>query len=120
MEYEAPKSKCLLCDSEYTGRGMGKHLSSCIKKKLASGGNDLAGNYYHIAVQAAYDRDYFLHLLVSFNTTLEELDNFLRAIWLECCGHMSAFFREKWGGRSKSFKQGKRHCPRRRCSTVSV
>lgn len=97
MEYEAPKSRCLLCDSEYTGRGIGRHLSSCIKKKLAGGdGNELAGDYYHIAVQAAYDRDFFLHLLVSCNTTLEELDDFLRKIWLECCGHMSAFSRGKW------------------------
>jgi hypothetical protein len=24
-------------------------------------------------------------------TTLDELDNYLRAIWLECCGHLSSF-----------------------------
>jgi len=30
-------------------------------------------------------------LKVSGNSKLEELDQFLRDIWLECCGHMSAF-----------------------------
>ena len=25
------------------------------------------------------------------------LDHYLRAIWLECCGHLSQFFLEKWG-----------------------
>ena len=31
------------------------------------------------------------------NLTLEDLDDFLRNICLECCGHMSAFSRGKWG-----------------------
>jgi len=32
-----------------------------------------------------------MHLEVPADATLEELDDFLRNIWLECCGHMSAF-----------------------------
>ena len=43
---------------------------------------------YHIRVEAD---PYFLNLLLNQSTTLAELDDFLRAIWLECCGHMSAF-----------------------------
>ncbi|MBT9144001.1 MAG: hypothetical protein DDT29_02415 [Dehalococcoidia bacterium] len=32
-----------------------------------------------------------MHLSVPVNATLEDLDGFLRDIWLECCGHLSAF-----------------------------
>lgn len=34
---------------------------------------------------------YWLHLEVTISTTLAMLDRFLRDIWLECCGHLSAF-----------------------------
>lgn len=35
--------------------------------------------------------EYWLHLKVAGNARLEALDQFLRDIWLECCGHLSAF-----------------------------
>jgi hypothetical protein len=34
---------------------------------------------------------YWMHLEVSTGATLADLDQFLREIWLECCGHLSAF-----------------------------
>ena len=34
---------------------------------------------------------YWLHLEVQGDVRLTVLDAFLRAIWLECCGHMSQF-----------------------------
>lgn len=33
----------------------------------------------------------FLQLLVRSTSEMEKLDNFLRVIWLECCGHNSGF-----------------------------
>ena len=38
-----------------------------------------------------YDKDYWLIVEVSENATLKELDQFIRDIWVECCGHLSAF-----------------------------
>ncbi len=32
------------------------------------------------------------------SATLKDLDYYLRAIWLECCGHMSQFSIGGWGG----------------------
>jgi len=32
-----------------------------------------------------------MNLQVSANATLQNLDRFLRGIWLECCGHLSSF-----------------------------
>ena len=34
---------------------------------------------------------YWLHIEAPAAATLAQLDRFLRDIWLECCGHMSAF-----------------------------
>jgi hypothetical protein len=34
---------------------------------------------------------YWLHLDASSQATLDDLDRFLRDIWLECCGHLSVF-----------------------------
>lgn len=42
-------------------------------------------------VEARYSSAYWLHLEVPADARLEVLDSFLRQIWLECCGHMSAF-----------------------------
>ncbi len=34
---------------------------------------------------------YWLHIEIAAKATLEDLDSFLRAVWLECCGHLSSF-----------------------------
>lgn len=36
-------------------------------------------------------KDYWLIVETSEDTTLKELDKFIRDIWVECCGHLSAF-----------------------------
>ena len=33
---------------------------------------------------------------IKANATLRELDDFLRNIWLECCGHLSSFEIGRW------------------------
>ncbi len=97
MEYSTPKSICLLCKSEFTEKGMGRHLTACLKKHSPKTKNTLTKKYCFLSVRDVYSRDYFLFLLVSQNTTLEDLDDYLRKIWLECCGHMSTFSYRKWG-----------------------
>ena len=44
-----------------------------------------------LKIEAPYEKDYWLYADISMTSTLKTLDNFLRDIWLECCGHMSAF-----------------------------
>jgi len=96
MEYTVPKSVCLVCKSEFTEKGMGRHLSACLKKNATQGKQSLTKKYCFLSVRDAYNRDYFLFLLVSQNATLEDLDDYLRKIWLECCGHMSSFSYGRW------------------------
>jgi hypothetical protein len=94
MAIKAPKATCLLCKSKYTGTGMAKHLHSCLPKSIQ---NELKEQklksqpFFHIHVKGYYSPEYWLHLKVYGNARLEDLDQFLRDIWLECCGHMSAF-----------------------------
>lgn len=45
----------------------------------------------HLKVTARGDKRYWLKVAVPPSTKLTSLDEFLRSIWLECCGHLSAF-----------------------------
>jgi len=52
---------------------------------------------YHLQVQDDWGGDFWLHLEMPGKATLEDLDYYLRAIWLECCGHLSQFSLKRWG-----------------------
>jgi hypothetical protein len=94
MEIRVPKSTCLLCNGKYTKVGMTRHMKSCLPQRLkhqAKQQRHKTQSLFHIQVAGRYSPDYWLHLKVGSNTRLGILDQFLRNIWLECCGHMSAF-----------------------------
>jgi len=79
----------------YTRHGMTRHLRSCPERqaslaKVEKGRGPLQP-IYHLLMQDAWSGDFWLHLELPGRTKLEELDHYLRAIWLECCGHLSAF-----------------------------
>ena len=48
----------------------------------------------------AYSSLYWLDIEIKTGATLADLDTFLREVWLECCGHLSAFDigQERYGG----------------------
>jgi len=45
----------------------------------------------HLRIEDPYDPAYWLDIEIPANAALAELDQFLRDIWLECCGHLSQF-----------------------------
>lgn len=49
------------------------------------------GKIYHLKIQDSWLNDFWLHLEMRGSATLKDLDSYLRAIWLECCGHLSQF-----------------------------
>ena len=94
MTEKVQKATCLLCKSKYTGTGMTKHLQSCLPRSLENQRKSQklkSQPFFHILVKGYYSPGYWLHLKVASNAKLEVLDQFLRDIWLECCGHLSAF-----------------------------
>jgi hypothetical protein len=80
---------------------MTKHLATCPARAdafaAAEAGKGSAQALYHLTVSTPSSSLFWLQLEMNGSATLEALDDYLRAIWLECCGHLSAF---KIGGRS--------------------
>ncbi len=91
----ASKGTCALCNSTVGKSGMTKHLQSCLGKTQSDGelmnGSSPSLKFFHLLVEGHNLPEYWMHLKVSSHARFEDLDNFLRDIWLECCGHMSAF-----------------------------
>lgn len=85
------KGYCKYCGKEYTRGGMLRHLAACKERKAAMEGKKNKNFYYELVISAKYNKDYWLIIQISENATLEYLDHFIRDIWVECCGHLSAF-----------------------------
>lgn len=81
---------------------MSKHLPSCSQHQKAIETADAAKTkeqvLYHLQIQDAWQGVYWLHLEMDASASLQELDDYLRAIWLECCGHLSQFSIGGWRG----------------------
>jgi hypothetical protein len=88
MEKLKSEGECYYCKKIFSKGSIVRHLG----KHLADFDNKIVAvplqNYYFITVG---EGPYFLQLLIAENQQLEVLDDYLRAIWLECCGHLSAF-----------------------------
>jgi hypothetical protein len=82
--------------------GISRHLKSCAERQAAmekaDAGKGKEELLYHLQVQDGYSPNFWLHLEMRGSAKLGDLDNYLRAIWLECCGHMSQFSFGGWAG----------------------
>lgn len=89
------KGDCTFCGKTMSKGGISKHLASCKSRQaaMAKAAERQAKpeTLYHLRVQAAYQGDYWLNLEMRGTKSLQDLDHYLRAIWLECCGHLSQF-----------------------------
>lgn len=83
------KGRCELCGQDFAKAGMRRHLQSCLQKHDAKG---VSQELLLLRIEAVHDSRYWLYLEMPSRTPIEQLDDYLRDIWLECCGHMSAFF----------------------------
>jgi hypothetical protein len=95
------RGTCSYCGREMAKGGMMRHLETCPKRQetvAASAQKSGASEaLYHLRVEDAWGGDFWLNLEMRGKSTLKELDRYLRAIWLECCGHMSRFSAGGWG-----------------------
>lgn len=79
------QGKCNLCGKTVGKVAMTRHLTKCKAEHPDQGHTRV----FHLLVEGY--RTYWLHIEMPAGAKLARLDKFLREIWLECCGHLSAF-----------------------------
>lgn len=79
------KGECRVCGAKYTARGMAPHM----KKHMAEAFGD--PNRFIIRIDQGPEGPFWMYVQVSTEATFGVLDKFLRAVWMECCGHLSEF-----------------------------
>lgn len=93
---------CLYCGAEFAKQGASKHLAACASRRTVIEKAELskaaAETLLHLRIQAAYLKEFWLDIEMRGTATMEDLDFYLRAIWLECCGHLSRFAFDGWRG----------------------
>jgi hypothetical protein len=93
-----PEGKCLFCGEVMTRRKLFNHLkpNKCEKRLKAVEKSEKSKRspqrLFHLRAKPSYGLEFWLDLEVRESAFLKELDHYLRAIWLECCGHLSEFF----------------------------
>ena len=86
---ESYKGTCELCGKLVAKSAITRHMAKCVPAHDLKRGKK--SKLLELRVQA-YGIPYFwLQLEVKSNASLRDLDQFLRDIWLECCGHLSQF-----------------------------
>lgn len=95
------KGKCAFCETVSAKGAMTRHLTVCSARKEAiAKAEEKKGRtetLFHLRIQDRYASDFWLDLEMRGAATLADLDDYLRAIWLECCGHLSMFTFGGWG-----------------------
>jgi len=79
---------CELCGREAPKSKMARHLAACAPE------HDIGsspGPLVQLHVEADGAPQYWLHVEGRETASLQQLDSLLRRVWLECCGHLSAF-----------------------------
>ena len=92
MTRQQSRGKCNLCGETFGKGVMTRHLSQCSQvQTLAAPGKPKTTPAFHLVVEGRWAKAYWMHLSAPVKAPLSKLDDFLRHIWLECCGHLSAF-----------------------------
>ncbi len=91
------KGICSFCQSEIAKNTMTQHLKHCKQRAAAiaaeaeSSTEAQKSRLLYIIVEGHYNPQYWIHLEAPVSDTMEDLDWFLRSIWLEGFDHLSAF-----------------------------
>jgi hypothetical protein len=93
------KGFCNFCKSEIDKAKMTQHLKYCKQRAAINAANDAdmedemqqKEKLLHILAEGRYNPQYWMYLEIPASAALFSLDSFFRDIWVECCGHLSAF-----------------------------
>lgn len=85
------EGKCLFCNETFSKASINRHLQKHLQEKTV---HNKPGKSFLLKIELSPkwgSAGYFLSLWVDGAARIKNIDSFLRAIWLECCGHMSSF-----------------------------
>ena len=82
---------CFLCHHNFSDVAMPNHLQNCAKTNALSH-NKKANLIKNFRIKIFSGKEFWLYIDISTNAKLQDLDDFLRIIWVECCDHLSAFY----------------------------
>jgi hypothetical protein len=85
---------CTLCGKRAARPGMFRHLVECGPSHDVPRGP--VNPILLVHVESPVEPMFWLAVEANGNAALSRLDAFLREIWLECCGHLSAFEASGW------------------------
>lgn len=80
---------CQLCKERTSKSGMIKHLAVCAPKYDSRSGAPY--ELFQFRVEGKGAAMFWIDVEVRGESPIRRLDDLLRRVWLECCGHMSAF-----------------------------
>jgi hypothetical protein len=80
--------QCVTCGSIVSKQNAWKHISSCVVAN-----NDTGLKEKNSFLMRVFDESglFWIYISVPIDSTLSDLDWYVRRLWLECCGHMSRF-----------------------------
>jgi hypothetical protein len=83
---QKPKSegKCLYCGKMFAKAGINRHLKTHLDEKTKTGKSGVS-YFVKVEVQKWAPKEHFLSLWVNGEAKMQDVDQFLRDIWLECC-----------------------------------
>ncbi|KAA8680569.1 hypothetical protein ACFHWD_11725 [Clostridium sp. MT-14] len=89
------KGKCYYCNNEFSKSGILRHLKSCRERKkylttiAVNSKSDI--DKYILVAETPHSSTYWMYISINSNAQLRDLDQFIRDVWVECCGHLSSF-----------------------------
>jgi len=86
------KGTCHLCKTSFGKTAMTRHLQKCVEAHAGAPPKKAKpAKLFQLLVQGQHNSEYWLYVECPATAQFGDLDEFLRDLWLECCGHMSAF-----------------------------
>ena len=90
------KGKCYYCNEKLSEITVKRHVKGCIIRKEnieeSIANSKKTKSQYVLSIVPQYgSQEYCLYIAIDTDLNLNNLDSFLRNIWLECCGHLSTF-----------------------------
>jgi len=95
MSKTPSKGICQFCHGVFSKATIARHLETCAQRTdpatTTGQKSTKQTKLVHLLVEGREQPRYWMHVELPAEATLQTLDDFLRTMWLECCGHLSRF-----------------------------